>query len=156
MCPMNHSQSHSSDGENPPVETSPLVNNNINNSSRQAACLEAQHRLPHARKLLYTTHLFAQFSDVAWQFCLIQSYMCSSFQTSTVLWMECKKGFHGIIRLTYGATLAVPIRVLNIHYHNLLWLARQVSVSVPFMPHGTHHNAFSILCHWRCYKLELH
>lgn len=68
---MNHSQSHSSDGENPPVETSPLINNNINNSSRQAACLEAQHRLPHARKLLYTTHLFAQFSDVAWQFCLI-------------------------------------------------------------------------------------
>lgn len=32
---------------------------------------DAQDRLRHARRLLYVSHLFSQFSEVAWQFCLI-------------------------------------------------------------------------------------
>ena len=43
-------------------ETSPLV---INGSNDIADCLK------HARRLLYVSHLFSQFSENAWQFCLI-------------------------------------------------------------------------------------
>lgn len=45
-----------------PGEQSPL----LLNGSRDTA-----DRLKHARRLLYVSHLFSQFSEVAWQFCLI-------------------------------------------------------------------------------------
>lgn len=45
-------------------ETSALVGNGSSNSATAS-------KLQHARRLLYLSHLFSQFSEVAWQFCLI-------------------------------------------------------------------------------------
>jgi hypothetical protein len=45
------------------VERSPLLVNGCSTSSKE--------RLQHARRLLYVSHFFSQFSENAWQFCLI-------------------------------------------------------------------------------------
>lgn len=49
----------------------PISDENRSLLITESISADASGRLKHARRLLYVSHLFSQFSEVAWQFCLI-------------------------------------------------------------------------------------
>ena len=114
-----------------PNETTPLVD--VNPEISDIKDNEAKHndqetplgfviddmRLNVARNLLYGSHLFAKFTEMGWQFCVIL-FLTAISNYKSIVFVSANDFFCGLMNCLFGSTIEAFI---DIRHHNRFFIA---------------------------------